>query len=64
MTFSILPNRVFIMYVSFHIGRICSPLDGSIIAPYVGFCTQSHFGKMFRRHTGMTQLTYRNATQK
>lgn len=34
------------------------------IASYVGFCSQSHFGKIFRRHTGMTPLTFRNFMQK
>ena len=33
----------------------------SEIAAYVGFCSQSHFGKMFKQHTGMSPLVYRNS---
>lgn len=40
-----------------------SDSDIGIIATYVGFCSQSHFGKMFRSHTRMTPLTFRNIKQ-
>lgn len=40
-----------------------SDSDIGIIATYVGFCSQSHLGKMFRSHTGMTPLTFRNIKQ-
>ena len=36
-----------------------SDCDIGTIAIRTGFCSQSHFGKMFRLHTGMTPLKYR-----
>lgn len=41
-----------------------SDADIGIIAARVGFCSQSHFGKMFRLRTGMTPFKYRQATRK
>lgn len=41
-----------------------SAADIGVIAAYVGFCSQSHFGKMFRTRTGMTPLTFRNVMQR
>lgn len=41
-----------------------SDADIGTIAIRIGFCGQSHFGKMFRLRTGMTPLKYRKATQK
>lgn len=44
-----------LMYSTTEIGRI---------AAAVGFTTQSHFGHVFKRHTGMTPLEYRKRMQK
>ena len=41
-----------------------SDADIGAVAARVGFCSQSHFGKMFRLRTGMTPLKYRQATRK
>ena len=41
-----------------------SDADIGTIAARVGFCSQSHFGKMFRLRAGMTPLKYRKATRK
>ena len=38
---------------------IYSPYDCKSIANYLGFSSQSHFGKVFREHTGMTPNEYR-----
>ncbi|MDO5425504.1 MAG: AraC family transcriptional regulator [Eubacteriales bacterium] len=36
-----------------------SPYDGKSIASYLGFSSQSHFGHVFKEHTGMTPKEYR-----
>ena len=41
-----------------------SDVDIGVIAAYVGFCSQSHFGKMFRRRTGMTPHQFRITAHK
>jgi AraC-like DNA-binding protein len=41
-----------------------SDADIGTIATYVGFCDQSHFGKMFKKATGMTPRQYRVTQQK
>lgn len=41
-----------------------SDADIGTIATYVGFCDQSHFGKMFKQSTGMTPRQYRVTQQK
>lgn len=37
-----------------------SPYSYSEIAAYLGFSSQSHLGKVFKKHTGMTLHQYRN----
>lgn len=37
-----------------------SPYSYSEIAAYLGFSSQSHLGKVFKKHTGMTLKQYRN----
>lgn len=37
-----------------------SPYSYSEIAAYLGFSSQSHLGKVFKKHTGMTLRQYRN----
>lgn len=41
-----------------------SNADIGTIASYVGFCSQSYFGKVFRQHTGTTPLAFRISMQK
>ena len=38
---------------------VYSPYDCRSIASYLGFASQSHFGKVFKEHTGMTPNQYR-----
>ena len=37
-----------------------SPYSYSEIAAYLGFSSQSHLGKIFKKHTGMTLKQYRD----
>lgn len=41
-----------------------SDKDIGMIATYIGFCSQSHFGKLFRERTGMTPHVFRSLNQK
>lgn len=41
-----------------------SDADIGTIATYVGFCSQSHFGKMFKQYTGSSPLAFRISMQK
>ncbi len=36
-----------------------SPFDCKSISSYLGFATQSHFGKVFKEYTGMTPMQYK-----